>query len=272
MNGSHGNGSTVTGMAVVLDRSCIRATGPDAAAYLQSMVSNDIELAVPGGGVYALLLTPKARVIADLEIFNTGDELVLAAPSGRRDEALATLTRSRFRRKVDLEPSGHVVVWGEAAGALAALPTPAGPHVLLAEPPPGSGNEADWEVARVEAGIPAFGSEFDGDSMPAEAGLDERAVSFTKGCYPGQEPVARLHYRGHANRGLRGLELDGQGLPAGGSPIVSDQREVGRVTSTVLSPRFGPIALAVVRREVADGDRVTVGGTAAVVRSLPFGG
>ena len=68
-------------MAVVLDRSCIRATGPDAAAYLQSMVSNDIELAVPGGGVYALLLTPKARVIADLEIFNTGDELVLAAPS-----------------------------------------------------------------------------------------------------------------------------------------------------------------------------------------------
>jgi folate-binding protein YgfZ len=127
-------------------------------------------------------------------------------------------------------------------------------------------------VARVEAGIPAFGSEFDGDSMPAEAGLDERAVSFTKGCYPGQEPVARLHYRGRANRGLRGLELDGQGLPAGGSPIVSDQREVGRVTSTVLSPRFGPIALAVVRREVADGDRVTVGGTAAVVRSLPFGG
>ena len=91
---------------------------------------------MPGGGVYALLLTPKARVIADLEMFNTGDELVLAA------RPLAGTWRwprcaSRFRRKVDLEPSGHVVVWGEAAGALAALPTPAGPHVLLAGAPAG---------------------------------------------------------------------------------------------------------------------------------------
>jgi folate-binding protein YgfZ len=259
-------------MAVVLDRSCIRATGPDAAAYLQSMVSNDVDLAQPGGGVYALLLTPKARVIADLEVFNVGDALVIAAPSARRDEVLATLLRSRFRRKLELEPSGHAVVWGETEGGLATLETPAGPHVLVAERPATAGDPAAWEVARVEAGVPSYGREFDGDSMPAEASLDEQAVSFTKGCYPGQEPVARLHYRGRANRGLRGLELRGDGLPDQGAPVVAGEREVGRITTPVISPTYGPIALAVLRREVADGDEVTVGGTPAVVRSLPFHG
>jgi folate-binding Fe-S cluster repair protein YgfZ len=105
--------------------------------------------------------------------------------------------------------------------------------------------------------------------MPAEAGLVPLAISFSKGCYPGQEPVARLQYRGHANRGLRGLELEA-GLPAGGEPVMAGDREVGRVTSPIQSPRFGPISLAVLRREVADGDRVTVSGVRAVVRPLPF--
>ena len=93
-------------MAVVLDRATLTARGPDAAEYLQSMLSNDVSEAAPGGAVYALLLTPKARVIADLELFNTGDELVLASDPSRRDDVLATLVRSRFRRKVELEPSG----------------------------------------------------------------------------------------------------------------------------------------------------------------------
>ena len=192
-------------MAVVLDRATLTARGPDAAEYLQSMLSNDVSEAAPGGAVYALLLTPKARVIADLELFNTGDELVLASDPSRRDDVLATLVRSRFRRKVELEPSAHAVVWGDADDALATLDTPIGPYRLIAEPPADRGDEAAWETARIEAGIPRYGREFDGDTMPAEAGLDERAVSFSKGCYPGQEPVARLHYRGHPNRGVRGL-------------------------------------------------------------------
>jgi tRNA-modifying protein YgfZ len=231
-------------------------------------VSNDVEAIAAGGGAYALLLTPKARVIADLEVFNTGAELVLACPPEARDDLVDVLVRARFRKKVELGPAAGAVVWGDADGALATLDTPIGPYRLVEEAPPGNG-AGDWEVARIEAGIPRFGHEFGPDSMPAEAGLVERAVSFTKGCYPGQEPIARLHYRGHANRGLRGLAFR-RGLPQPGAAISTDDREVGRVTSVAESPRFGAIGLAVIRREVADRQKVAAGGHPAVVRPLPF--
>jgi tRNA-modifying protein YgfZ len=256
-------------VASLLDRQCLRAEGPDATAYLQSMLSNDVALAQPGGAVYALLLTPKARVIADVEVYNLGDAYMLAVPAVRRDEALGALVRSRFRRKVDFAPADHAVVWGDADGALATLDTPAGPHHLVTSPPAALEPVSAWELARVEAGLPAYGREFDDSSMPAEAGLVDLAVSFTKGCYPGQEPVARLHYRGHANRGVRGLEIAGD-LPDPGASVQVDGREVGRATSPVLSPRLGAISLAVLRREVADGDEVQVAGATARVTPLPF--
>ena len=119
------------------------------------------------------------------------------------------------------------------------------------------GEEA-YDVLRVEAGVPRFGAEIDEQVMPAEVGVVDRAVSFTKGCYIGQEPVARLHYRGHANRGLRAILLDGD--PARGRrPVQVEGREVGRVTSAVASPTLGrAVALAIVRREVDPGQRVAV--------------
>jgi tRNA-modifying protein YgfZ len=104
--------------------------------------------------------------------------------------------------------------------------------------------------------------------MPQEAGINERAVSFTKGCYVGQETVARLHYRGKPNRHLRGLRL---AEPAErGAEVELGDRTVGRVGSTCVSPRLGPIALALVRREAAPGDTVQVGGAPAEVVELPF--
>jgi folate-binding protein YgfZ len=256
-------------MASLLDRSCCTAIGPDAAALLQSLLSNDVDAAVPGGAVYALLLTPKARVISDVELFNTGDGFVLACPPARADLLREAILRARFRRRVELEPSGHVVVWGDATSVLATLETPAGPHRLLASAPAGLEPPQAWELARIEAGVPVFGREFDDETMPAEAGLVPLAISFSKGCYPGQEPVARVQYRGHANRELRGLELGGE-LPEPGAGVTLGDREVGRVSSPIVSPRFGPIALAVLRREVRDGDRVTVAGAPARVRPLPF--
>jgi folate-binding protein YgfZ len=257
-------------MASLLERRCITAAGPDAGTLLQSLLSNDVDAAAPGGGVYGLLLTAKARVIADVELFNTGDGYVLACPANRTGEVEQAIMRARFRRKVDLAPSPHVVVWGDVAGSLATLQTPAGPHRLLAGPVDGLEPADAWELARIEAGLPAFGREFDEGSMPAEAGLVPLAVSFTKGCYPGQEPVARLHYRGHANRGLRGLELLDGALPPPGTAVTAGGREVGRAGSAVMSPRFGSIALAVLRSKVADGDEVSVDGSAARVRPLPF--
>ena len=86
--------------------------------------------------------------------------------------------------------------------------------------------------------------------LPAEAGLDERAISFTKGCYPGQEPIARLHYRGHANRSLRVLALDGEHEPATDAELTHEGKAVGRVTSSVRDPEAGVVALAYVRTEV----------------------
>src|SRR6185312_12864839 len=155
------------GMAAVLDRAFLRASGPDAVAYLQSMVTNDVEAVEPGGGTYALLLTPKARVIADLEVFRTGEDLVLACPPEAVDDVLGTLLRARFRKKVALEPAEYALVFGEAADALAELDTPAGRQRLLAQPPAnGSASAQEWELARIEAGVPRFGREFDGDSMP----------------------------------------------------------------------------------------------------------
>ena len=114
----------------------------------------------------------------------------------------------------------------------------------------------ELELLRITAGTPAWGKEIDDRVLPAEAGLTERAVSFTKGCYPGQEPIARLHYRGHANRGLRVLALDG--LPELESELVYEGKTVGRITSAAAGEN-GAVALAYVRREVPADAELAVG-------------
>jgi folate-binding protein YgfZ len=131
-------------------------------------------------------------------------------------------------------------------------------------------SEAAAEIVRVEQGRPRYGVDLDDTVIPQEAGLNERAVSFTKGCYVGQETVARLHYRGRPNRHLRGLRLSGP--TASGQELRLGERPVGRLGSVVLSPVLGPIALALVRREVEAGAIVSVGedGVTAEVSALPF--
>jgi folate-binding protein YgfZ len=127
------------------------------------------------------------------------------------------------------------------------------------------------EILRVEAGRPRFGADMGTESMPAEAGIVDTAVSFTKGCYIGQEPVARLHYKGRPNRHLRGLELSA--AVAAGTPLRLGDREVGRVGSSCVSPARGPIGLAIVRREAEPGAELQAGedGVTARVVDLPFG-
>src|SRR4051812_46462198 len=129
--------------------------------------------------------------------------------------------------------------------------------------------ESAAEVLRVERGRPRYGVDLDDSVIPQEAGLNERAVSFTKGCYVGQETVARLHYKGKPNRHLRGLRLSAPAEP--GAPLLHEDREVGRLASAVASPRLGPIGLALVRREAPPGSTVAVGDSAtAEVVELPF--
>jgi len=145
---------------------------------------------------------------------------------------------------------------------------PRGALAAAGAPPVG---EQAAEILRLEAGIPRFGAEMDTTTMPAEAGIVERAVNFEKGCYIGQETVARLHYRGKPNRRLRGLRLS---APApSGTPLTLDGKQVGSLGGSAISPAHGPIALAIVRREAEPGAELAVGedGVTARVVDLPFG-
>jgi tRNA-modifying protein YgfZ len=232
------------------EREFVRVVGPDAGDYLQRMVSNDIESLRPGEACPALILTAKARVIAPVVVLRRAadDFLVLTEP-GLGEVVHAHLTRMRLRARCEIEPEQHdsVLVFGGAhgfatdwRGAREALD--AGLEVTL--------SEDDLELRRIESGVPRWEQEIDDRILPAEAGLDETHVSFSKGCYPGQEPIARLHFRGHPNRGLRVVELDE--LPERDAPLLHDGREVGRVTSAARRGDGTVVALAYVRTEVPD--------------------
>jgi folate-binding protein YgfZ len=234
-------------------RAYVRVSGPEAADYLQRMVSNDV-LAAPF--CEALLLTAKGRVIAPLVVWRRGDDdfLLLTEPE-LGDTVVAHLTRMRVAAKCEIEREEHTstIVFGEADGIPTSDYGVAAVEVLDAA---GDAAEPDDELERLRilARTPRWGNEIDGEILPAEAGLDERAVSFTKGCYPGQEPIARLHYRGHANRALRVLEIDAR--PE--AEITHEGRVVGRVTSSVPG-----LALAYVRTDVPDGAKLELGAGSA---------
>ena len=133
-------------------------------------------------------------------------------------------------------------------------------------------SEAAAEIVRVEHGRPRYGMDLDDNVIPQEAGLNERAVSFTKGCYVGQETVARLYYKGKPNRSLRGLRLSEPCVP--GAELRLGERVVGRLSSAVVSPVHGPIGLGLVRREAQVGASVSVGedGASAEVAEPAFTG
>lgn len=245
-------------------RAFVRVAGPQALDYLQRMVSNDVEALAVGGSCDALLLTPKARLIAPLRVWRRSEtDFLLLTEPGLGEKVRAHLVQFRFAASAEIELEEHTsaVVFGEADG----IPTdefgePAVEVLDAGYEPTLAGEEL--ERLRVGAGTPAWGKELDDRVLPAEAGLVERAVSLTKGCYPGQEPVARLHFRGHANRGLRRLRIETDATPAYDAEVEHDGKVVGRVTSAV-SADGGVWALAYVRAEVPEDAGLTVGGAAA---------
>jgi len=238
------------------------------------MVSNDVEALGGGESCEALLLTAKARVIAPLRVVRRAeDDFLLITEADLGDRLRAQLLRSRFAAKVEIEHEEHY-------SHLLLGPDVERPRDVFAVPSDDYGvpafevldgvepqdvprlSEGDLEVLRIRAGTPRVGKEIDDRVLPAEAGLVERAVSFTKGCYPGQEPVARLHYRGHANRRLLPISIEGDDLPAYDAELRHAERVVGRITS-VARTRSGILALAYVRREVPDDAELDVGGARA---------
>jgi tRNA-modifying protein YgfZ len=239
-------------------RSFLRVTGPGAPDYLERMVSNEVATLGPGESREALLLTPKARVIAPLVVLRRGEQDFLLLTEPELGEVVrAHLLRARFAAKCEIEPEEHTstVVLGEGEGIPTADFGVPAREVLDAD---ADGDVQELERLRIEAATPRFGREIDDRVLPAEAGLVERAVSFTKGCYPGQEPIARLQYRGKTNRRLAVLVLDDDHISASEAEIVLDGKAVGRVTSAVPG-----LALGYVRREVADDAELVVEGRRA---------
>ena len=211
------------------------------------MLSNEVQALAVGDSCEALLLTAKGRLIAPMTVFRRGQDDFLLLTEPELGEVLpAQLLRSRFAAKAEIALEEHesvLVVGGEAPpGGVPNRDYGVPAYELIDDEPPGWAEITDEELERlrIRARTPRFGRELDERVLPAEAGLDERAISFTKGCYPGQEPVARLHYRGHANRGLRLLALEGDEPPPDGAEVTLDEQSVGRVTSVARRSRGRP--------------------------------
>jgi folate-binding protein YgfZ len=236
----------VTNRVVRRPRAFLRVAGPDAADFLQRMVSNDVEALAASEACDALLLTPKARIVAPLRVVRRADNDFLLSTEPELGESVrTTLLRARFAAKCEVEPEQHDA-WHVLGGA----------EVIDARPEGDEATEGEFERARIEAGIPRWGHELDERVLPAEAGLDETHISFTKGCFPGQEPIARQRYRGKVNRLLRSLRIDGNVAP--GDPIRHGERDVGRITSAV-----DGIALGYVRTDVPEDAVLQVGAATA---------
>lgn len=302
---------TLTERCGLLDRSergKLALTGPDAKSFLQGQVTNDVERLDDGEGCYAAFLTPKGKMLGDLRILAAGEELLLDTERVALQALFNMIRRFSVGYEVELHKRtvecgllsllgpeseriagvrglpvrehAHRVVFLDAI-EVRAIRTEGGLDLLCAAPDTQAlttallergavaVSEEALECLRVERGAPRYGVDLDETVIPQEAGLNARAVSFTKGCYVGQETVARLHYRGKPNRHLRGLRLSALVPP--GKELLLKEKIVGRVTTVVDSPRYGPIALALVRREAEPGTVLSVGSDASgQVVELPF--
>jgi tRNA-modifying protein YgfZ len=291
------------------ERGKLALTGAAAKTLLQGQVTNDVEALTPGTGCYAAVLSPKGKMLGDLRILDTGAEVWLDTERSALQAAFNVIHRARIGFDAELckrtLQQGLLSLVGPDARRIAgpeAFALPADEHVnapaaldgipvLLivtdlgldvvcdAEQAAAAGAalqargavpvpEAAVEQLRVERGRPRYGVDLDETTIPQEAGLNERAVSFTKGCYVGQETVARLYYKGKPNRHLRGLRLSAP-VPSG-TELTLDGRQVGTLGSVVDSPIFGPIGLALVRREAPPGTVLNAGSAMAEVVELPF--
>jgi tRNA-modifying protein YgfZ len=255
-------------------RDVVRAAGPDAIEYLQGQLSQDIGALAVGSSARSFVLQPMGKVDAWVRVTRTGaDEAVLDVDAGHGDALMARLRRFLLRTKADVDPLDWRAVALRGPGAAAAVPVATGGDVLVVpagwpgvdgvdlvgravEPPPGM-PEADpsaYESLRIRSGVPRMGAELTEATIPAEAGqwVIDASVSFTKGCFTGQELVARIDSRGgHVPRRLRGLAVGAAERPPVGAPVVVDGAEVGKVTSVAPAPGTDQgVALAYIGRGV----------------------
>jgi folate-binding protein YgfZ len=263
-------------------REAVVVEGPDATSFLQSLVSQDLDPIAIGGSAHALLLQPQGKLLADFYAVRTADETWwCVCEAGVGAELAAGLNRFKIRVKADVreepvaalalrgaeppsDPGGAVVFpvdWDGRAAFDAVGPSDAVDALSAAVAVP-LVDATEYEIARIEAGVPRQGLDTDERTIPQEAGLERSAVSFTKGCFVGQELVCRIDTRGHVNRYLRRLRSEVGELQAGVT-VTDGDREVGTVTSA-----SGVVALAMLRREVEPASVVDAGGVTALVEAI----
>ena len=277
------------------------AVGPDAVSFLQGILSQDIEGLAPGQAARSFLLEPRGKLNALLWVLRDEDRVGIVTDAARHAAVIDSLSRWRLRVDVDFRGDQRPVadIWGPAdrvpdapdgwrdeRGALAAE-LRKGPvrRRLVAGLDPASLERLGAvpiggpvvDALRIEAGEPRMGVDVDHKTIPQETGLVSEAVSFTKGCFLGQELAARIDSRGRVNRHLRGIRMLGTAVPPAGARVSHEERVVGRLTTVGESPVLqAPIALALIRREASPGSHVTVtwegGRTEAVVHDLPMTG
>ena len=278
-------------------RVVIEVRGPDGAEFLQGQLTNEIEGLEPGRGCYAALLDRKGKMRADMSVLRIAADLIwVETATATADEVERHLDTYRIGREVEIErrdelgvisligPRSAELLGGKPLGAeyshgieriaehdLRVVSSEGGADLIgtaealaaAADQLSAAGAEVVSDeaaaIVRVEAGRPAFGAEMGNDTLTAEAGINDRAVNFKKGCYIGQETVARLHYKGKPNRHLRRL-ISPTPLQTG-VPVTLGEKQIGVVGTAVISPARGPLALAILRREAEPGDEVLVDGT-----------
>jgi folate-binding protein YgfZ len=286
-------------------RDVVVVSGADAISFLQSLLSQDLDPLGDGHGAHTLLLTPQGKLDVDLVYLRVGDEAWLLCEGGYGEQLAASLARFKIRVDATIEPRPDLTVLavrgpsnlaaeldGAAyaharrdGGRVVRVPWPGGDAVDVVGPAEAVDaveerlraagveriDDAAYDALRIAAGVPRQGFDTDEKTIPQEAFLEHDAVSFTKGCFLGQELVCRIDTRGHVNRYLRTLRL-GDVMPPRGSEVVADDKVVGTVTSSVDSPTAASSVLGYVRHEIEPGARVIVrwdgGDTEAVVEEL----
>jgi folate-binding protein YgfZ len=244
-------------IAVLPARGVVEITGEDRVAFLQGLVSNDVAEAVPGRAVWAALLTPQGKWLADFFIFSDGARLLLDCAADQAAMLVLKLGRFRLRSKVALrDASAEWVVavgWGGSTPGGLHAPDPrlaaAGWRGLFQTPPAATADAADYDSHRLALGLPDGAADLEADkTVLLEAGFDElNGISWSKGCYMGQELTARTKYRGLIKKRLIGVAIVGP-LPAPGTPIMRNGADVG----TMRSARDGR-GLATIRLEALEG-------------------
>ena len=251
-------------------RAVLSVTGEDRVAFLQGLVSNDVALAGPGRAVWAALLTPQGRWLADFFILSDGERLLLDCEAAQASELARRLLRYRLRARAAIDPTPIAVhaAWDEVppeAPTAIAAPDPRLPDAgwrVLAPSPLAPADDGAWDTHRLRLGLPDGSRDMEPEkSTLLEAGFDELSgVSWTKGCYMGQELTARTRYRGLLKRRLVPVDIAGHAPPPPGTPVLRDQTEIG----TLRSSRDG-LGLALVRLDALHG-ALTCGSTTLAPR------